>query len=109
MSLKDSKCEPCEGIGSPLTREESEQLLTKVSEWVISEDSLSISKKNQLKNFVECVQAIEKIKDIAEADDHHPDIHLTGYKNLEIVLSTHAIGGLSKNDFILAAKIDEAL
>ena len=52
---------------------------------------------------------IDKIAPLAEADDHHPDLHLTGYKRLLIELSTHAIGGLSENDFILAAKINEIL
>jgi hypothetical protein len=49
----------------------------------------------------------QRIGQIAEAEDHHPDLHLTGYRNVAIELSTHALGGLSENDFILAAKIDQ--
>ncbi len=57
--------------------------------------------------FLDAVALIQKIASIAEAEDHHPDLHLTNYKKLTIELSTHAIGGLSENDFILAAKIDQ--
>jgi 4a-hydroxytetrahydrobiopterin dehydratase len=55
------------------------------------------------------LQSINKIGEIAESEGHHPDLHLTGYRNLRVDLTTHAIGGLSENDFIVAAKIDEAL
>jgi len=60
-----------------------------------------------MKGFLSAVEFIEKIAQVAEAEDHHPDLHLTGYRKLAIELSTHAIGGLSENDFILAAKIDQ--
>jgi 4a-hydroxytetrahydrobiopterin dehydratase len=53
------------------------------------------------------VKFINSVAEIAEKEDHHPDVHLTGYRNLKIDLSTHALGGLSENDFILAAKINE--
>ena len=59
--------------------------------------------------LIDAVDLINKVKDVAEEQDHHPDIHLTGYKKLQIDLSTHAIGGLSKNDFIVAAKVNELL
>jgi 4a-hydroxytetrahydrobiopterin dehydratase len=72
-------------------------------------DGKSIRKKVTCKDFLDAVGLIQKIAPIAEAQDHHPDLHLTGYKRLTIELSTHAIGGLSENDFILAAKIDELL
>ena len=53
------------------------------------------------------VDLINKIKDIAEDQMHHPDLHLTGYKNLKVVLYTHALGGVTENDLIVAAKINE--
>ena len=53
------------------------------------------------------VRLIDRIAGIAEAEDHHPDLRLTSYRKLEVALATHAIGGLSENDFILAAKIEE--
>jgi len=58
-------------------------------------------------NFSAAFDFMNRIAEVAEADDHHPDLHLTGYRKLRIELATHAIGGLSENDFILAAKIDQ--
>jgi 4a-hydroxytetrahydrobiopterin dehydratase len=60
-----------------------------------------------MEDFVAAVELIGKIKDVAEADDHHPDLHLTSFRKLMVELSTHAIGGLSENDFIVAAKIEK--
>jgi 4a-hydroxytetrahydrobiopterin dehydratase len=55
------------------------------------------------------IEAVNRIAELSEAEGHHPDLHLTGYRNLKIELTTHAISGLSDNDFILAAKIDALL
>ena len=74
--------------------------------WQLTEDSRGIYREYVTKNFMAAVEFINKIAAIAEAEDHHPDIHLTGYRKLRIDLSTHAINGLSENDFILAAKIN---
>lgn len=60
-----------------------------------------------MKDFVAAVALISRIKDAAEAADHHPDLHLTGYRSLAVELSTHSIGALSEKDFRLAAKIDK--
>ncbi len=59
-----------------------------------------------MKDFLAAVKCIQAIAKVAEAEDHHPDLHVTGYRKLRIELSTHAINGLSENDFILAAKIE---
>ena len=59
-----------------------------------------------MKNFTAAVRLINKIAEIAESENHHPDIHLTGYRKLRIELTTHALGGLTENDFIVAAKIN---
>lgn len=107
MKLTEQKCVACEGDVNPLNKEEAEILLNQISGWEISDDVKTISKKYTMKNFVDAVAFINKIRDIAESEGHHPDIHLTDYKQVEINLSTHAIGGLSQNDFILAAKIDK--
>jgi 4a-hydroxytetrahydrobiopterin dehydratase len=69
----------------------------------------AIRKTVKCKDFMDAVGLIQRIAPVAEAEDHHPDLHLTGYRRLTIELSTHAIGGLSENDFILAAKIDQLL
>ncbi|HEY1187145.1 MAG TPA: 4a-hydroxytetrahydrobiopterin dehydratase, partial [Gemmata sp.] len=58
------------------------------------------------KDFVTAMGFLQKVADLAEEEQHHPDLHLTGYRHVAVELSTHAIGGLSANDFIVAAKID---
>ena len=77
--------------------------------WTIDEDSNQIRRKLNCKTFAKAVSRINQIAELAQAEQHHPDLHLTGYRHLEIVLTTHAIGGLSENDFILAAQIDRLL
>lgn len=107
ISLIHQKCLPCEGIGEPLGQGASSELLQFIPEWHIAPDGKVISREYTMKNFTAAVDFIDKIALVAEAEDHHPDIHLTGYRKLKIDLSTHALGGLSKNDFILAALIDK--
>lgn len=105
--LIQKKCEPCEGIGEALGRKLADELLKYIPQWQISQDTKVISREYTTKNFLAAVDFIQRIAEVAESENHHPDIHLTGYRKLRIDLSTHAIGGLSKNDFILAAKINE--
>jgi len=104
--LTQKKCTPCEGGTPPLTKEKAEELLKQIPEWEIGDDGKKISHTFALKNFVEAVNFINYVKDIAESEGHHPDLHLLSYKNVTVDLKTHAIGGLSENDFIVAAKID---
>lgn len=92
-----------------MTAGEAREQLPAVPEWTLAEDAASISRTLNTGDFVTAVGHINRIGDLAEAEQHHPDLHLTGYRHLKIVLTTHAIGGLSANDFILAAKIDEAI
>ena len=104
--LTQRKCKPCEGGAQPLPLSAAQALLTDISGWELI-DGKSLRKQVKCRDFLDAVALIQKIAPIAEADDHHPDLHLTGYRRLTIELSTHAIGGLSENDFILAAKIDQ--
>ncbi len=60
-----------------------------------------------MKDFAAALDFFHRVGQVAEAEDHHPDLHLTGYRNVAIELSTHAVDGLTENDFILAAKIDQ--
>jgi 4a-hydroxytetrahydrobiopterin dehydratase len=82
-------------------------LLPAVPLWRLTPDRRHLRREWRVKDFVTALDFFRRIGEIAEADDHHPDLHLTGYRNVAIEMSTHAIGGLSENDFILAAKIDE--
>jgi 4a-hydroxytetrahydrobiopterin dehydratase len=101
-------CKPCEGGVAPLPPSAAQKLLEDVKGWELV-DGKAIRKTVKCKDFLDAVNLIQRIAPIAEAEDHHPDLHLTGYRKLAIELSTHAIGGLSENDFILAAKIDQLL
>jgi len=105
--LTKKKCEPCEGIGRAYTPVEVRSHLAEIPGWVVNQDGKSIERAFTLKNFVVCVDFINKIKNIAEDEMHHPDLHLTGYKNLKVVLYTHALDGVTENDLIVAAKINQ--
>lgn len=104
--LAGKKCVPCEGGVPALSRAEAEEALKALPGWELSADAKLIRKGWLMKDFVAAVDLIAKIKEIAEADGHHPDLHLTRYRSLAVELYTHAIGGLSDNDLILAAKIE---
>lgn len=108
-TLLQRRCEPCEGGVQPLTADQTAQLMQQVPGWFLADDGKSIYFKRSLKNFVQSLELLNKIGQLAENEQHHPDLHLTGYRNVRIVLTTHAIGGLSENDFIVAAKINEML
>lgn len=99
------KCEPCEGGVEPLTRAEFEVYLPQVPGWWVVEEK-RIEKEFVGNNFSEVVEWVERIAKIAEEEGHHPDLLIHDYKKLRVSLSTHAIGGLSVNDFILAVKIE---
>lgn len=105
--LTQKRCRPCEGGSPPLTRAEATHLLATRPDWILSEDGSSLRRELRLASFREAVQLIDDVARVAEAENHHPDLHLTGYRNLVVELSTHAVHGLSENDFILAAKIDQ--
>ena len=105
--LTNKKCVPCEGIGRAYSYLEIKAYLGQIPGWAMTPGAKSIERDYALKNFVACVDLINKIKTIAEDEMHHPDLHLTGYKNLKVVLYTHALGGVTENDLIVAAKINQ--
>ncbi|MBC8116008.1 MAG: 4a-hydroxytetrahydrobiopterin dehydratase [Candidatus Saccharimonas sp.] len=105
--LRAKKCLPCEGGVPKLTVAEAEAQLAKLQGWTIAHQGERIRKEWVVKNFLAAMRFFEKVAGVAEAEGHHPDLHLVGYRNVAIEIWTHAIGGLSENDFILAAKIDE--
>lgn len=107
MDWTKKKCIPCEGGAAPLSKEEVLKHIRDLDDWIASVDITSIRTSYVMKDFASAIQLVGRIAKLAEKEDHHPDIHLTGYRKLLIELSTHAIGGLSENDFILAAKIDK--
>ncbi len=104
--LASQKCVPCEGGVPRLSENEIKSGLKKLKGWEYSRKKRLIRREMKLKDFMAAVGLIRKIAVVAEKENHHPDLHLTGYRKLAVELSTHAIKGLSQNDFILAAKID---
>ena len=91
-----------------MTRTEAEAMLDgQVEGWVLAVDAKQISKKFKFQDFKAALAFVNQVGALAESEGHHPDIHLTDYNQVTISLSTHAIGGLSRNDLILAAKINE--
>ena len=106
QDFRAAKCRPCEGGVAPLSRTEAETYLGVLDHWTLAPAANDISKPFVMQHFMAAVDFINAIARVAEAEDHHPDLHLTGYRTLAVRLSTHAIKGLSQNDFILAAKID---
>jgi 4a-hydroxytetrahydrobiopterin dehydratase len=105
MALLQKKCAPREKGGKPLPPEQVHEFLREIPGWQLL-NNRALRREFILKDFMEAVRLIREIARVAEAEDHHPDLHLTGYRRLAIELSTHSIGGLSENDFILAAKIN---
>ena len=104
MGLTKKKCVPCEAGTPPLEDEKINELLKQVSGWSLKEGHLF--KKFKFKNFAEAMRFLNSVAQIAEQEGHHPDF-CVHYNKVETEIWTHAINGLSENDFILAAKIDE--
>ncbi|GMH40641.1 hypothetical protein BSKO_08545 [Bryopsis sp. KO-2023] len=89
-----------------ITEDDLPQKLAAVPSWRLSDDKKSISREFVAKNFLSAVRFFQDVAVVAEAEGHHPDLHLTNYRSVHVVLSTHAIGALSMFDLILASKID---
>ena len=105
--LVGKKCKPCEGGVEPCTLPEAEEQLGELSGWYLTREGQRIRKDWTVQHFMAGMDFFHRVAEVAEDDGHHPDLHIEGYRNVSIELWTHAIGGLSENDFILAAKIDQ--
>ena len=105
-TLSKETCVPCKGGMMPLTQEKVKNLLSDLVDWK-QEDTKKIWREFKFKDFVQAVDFINRIANIAEFEGHHPDILLYNYNHVRVELMTHAIKGLSRNDFIVAAKITD--
>ncbi|MBI1866517.1 MAG: 4a-hydroxytetrahydrobiopterin dehydratase [Candidatus Staskawiczbacteria bacterium] len=113
--MASKKCVPCEGGVPALTDKEIKEYMTQLKEkWevldpplpeALAKQATKIQKLFKFKDFKEAMVFVNKVADLAESEGHHPDISIN-YNKVNIVIWTHAIGGLHENDFILAAKID---
>ena len=105
--LRARKCVPCEGGVPKLTNAESEAQLASLEGWVLTADGQRIRKEWIVKHFMAGIRFFNLVAELAEKEGHHPDLHIIGFRNVAVEIWTHAIGGLSENDFVLAAKIDQ--
>ncbi|NVN13458.1 MULTISPECIES: 4a-hydroxytetrahydrobiopterin dehydratase [Nguyenibacter] len=96
---------PCPRNSPPLARAEAETLLAQVPNWTLSPDGTVLLRDFTLPDFAGAYALVERIAALAEAADHHPDIAF-GWGYVRLSLQTHAIGGLHRNDFIMAARIE---
>ena len=107
MELAKQTCKPCEGGIPPMDRAYAQKKLVTLSKgWELSKDGLLLQRTFSFADFSQGMGFVNTVAAIAEEQGHHPEIHIHDYKFVSISLSTHAINGLSINDFIVAAKID---
>ncbi len=104
--LNNKKCKPCSGETEALSPIEAQSMLKALPTWQLNEAGTALIKDYQFKNFHYTMSFVNALAYIANQENHHPDLTL-GYNYCQITLTTHAIHGLSENDFILAAKIDQ--
>ena len=115
MSTSSSKkCVPCESLDSSmlLSVDKVQEELTSLPLWSLSSDdstnhAMKISRTFTAKNFQCALDAMNDVGKIAEREGHHPDLHITSYRNVEIVLYTHSVGGVTENDLTMAKNIEK--
>ncbi|GMH26836.1 hypothetical protein Nepgr_028679 [Nepenthes gracilis] len=107
--LSAKKCIPCNSKDmQPMNEESTNDLIAKVPGWnLVNEgEKLKLSRSWKVKSFMKGLEFFRVVAGVAESEGHHPDLHLVGWNNVTIDIWTHAVGGLTENDFILAAKIN---
>jgi 4a-hydroxytetrahydrobiopterin dehydratase len=104
--LTERKCLPCEGGVAPLSQGDAQALMSKLAPgWTLSESATHLTRDFRFKNYYRTMSFVNAVAHVANIEDHHPDLEV-GYNHCRVTYSTHAIQGLSDNDFICAAKID---
>lgn len=101
------KCVPCRKGDKPLSLAEIQQKLAGLDGWVLNAEGKKIRKRWKFKNFAEAISFVNRVAEVAEAEDHHPDVSF-GWGYAEIVFTTHAIDGLHENDFVMAREVDKS-
>ena len=104
--LAERRCQPCEGkVAAHTAAEAKAELKQLAADWKLIENGKAIKREFAFKDFYRTMSFVNALAHIANTEDHHPDLKV-GYDHCEVSFSTHAIGGLSENDFICAAKAD---
>jgi len=104
--LVQGQCSPSEGQSGLYSEEQALAQLAHLEDWYLVPDGPRIRRDYTAKNFLTGLKFFDQVAILSEVENHHPDLHLVGYRNVSLELWTHTIGGLSVNDFILAAKIN---
>lgn len=106
-ALAARKCQPCEGGVAPLTQAEASALRAQLDAgWSLAVDAKSLQRSFKFKDFYRTMSFVNAVAHVANTEDHHPDLE-AGYDYCRLTFATHSIGGLSHNDFICAAKVDQ--
>lgn len=106
--LASRSCVPCRGGTAPLSEEAAQRLLPAVPLWSLEEGATRLARRFEFRDFLQAMEFVNRVAQVAEAQGHHPDIAIH-WNKVDLLLWTHAIGGLHENDFILAARIDRLL
>ncbi len=104
--LAKKRCRPCEENSPPLSCDEAEELFASLNKWLLNDGCTRLTKRIKTKDFADSMAVANRVAAIAEKEGHHPDLHVS-WGMLVVQVWTHSKNGLSENDFILAAKIDE--
>lgn len=105
QKLNEKKCIPCEGGATALTQEQATRFLAQLNNWTLTPGATEIFKKFVFKNYYQTMAFVNAVAWIANQENHHPDLEVS-YNACTVRYTTHAIAGLSENDFICAAKVD---
>lgn len=104
-TLSQKTCIPCEGGVKPLDIEQAEKLLADLNDWSLNDAATQITKSFKFKNFLRTMSFVNALAWIANQENHHPDLSVS-YNQCVVTFQTHAVNGLTENDFICAAKVD---
>lgn len=108
--LSAKKCVPCNSKDiRSMTEQSANELISKVAGWNLVNEggTLKLNRSWKVKSFTKGLELFKLVADVAEAEGHHPDLHLVGWNNVTIEIWTHSVGGLTENDFIMASKLND--
>ena len=106
--LTKLKCKPHQKDWRPLKRSEFKEYLAQIPNWKVIKGDKAIERDFEFKNFKEALAFVNEVGEFAESEGHHPDVFMHNWRMVRLTLTTHAVGGLSLNDFIMASKIKMA-
>ena len=106
MDWASKRCVPCGGGTPRLSAEQAAEGARLLAGWAVAGDGTRLTKRYEFRDFAGAMRFVVAMAEVAEAEGHHPDFLVHGYRLVDVTLWTHAVGGLSENDFILAARLD---